>query len=304
MPITAKIIKDSISPNGKRITTFELEFPRWILAEVNTHRMLSKNAASSRAVPVESSLAMIEADPAMPIHWGSNNAGMVSKAELDDLRKDAAKGTWLAACASAVSHARVLSDKVGINGHKQWVNRLVENFSYTKQVLTGTEYANLFWLRDHPDAQPEFKDLAHKAKLAYDESVPTLLQPGEWHLPYVDFVDGKYFVSGEEVDLQTAKEVSASCCAQVSYRKLDESIEKARKIFGMLNLTSKEQPPHFSPAEHQATPMQPITSYYRADWELGVTHMTRNGDLWSGNFCGWIQYRQVMMQVNGIECMG
>jgi hypothetical protein len=228
---------------------------------------------------------------------------MVSKQELDETRKEAAISIWEAAVKNACAFARVASDKLGINGHKQWVNRVIETYSFTKQVITGTEWANFFWLRDHPDAQPEFQELARCAKEAMELSKPHFLKAGEWHLPYVtaEFDDTgiSYWLDKDtQVDLETAKQISASCCAQVSYRKLDDSIEKAKKIFGMLNIGSKDKPQHVSPVEHQATPMQGrgLINIPKepGSWEDGVTHLRKDLSLWSGNLKGWVQYRQLI----------
>ncbi len=299
--ISVTVIADSISPSGVRLTTFEFVFPRLLLPEVNTHRMLSKNAASSRAVPAEAAIQAILDNPAMPTHWGENNAGMVSNKELDGVKLESAKAIWIAAAQAAVSFTKIAGAKLGINGHKQWVNRISETYSFTKQVITGTEWANFFWLRDHPDAQPEFQELAKCARIAYSRSEPKTLYPGQWHLPYVDFDGVEYKSDGNTIDLETAKKISASCCAQVSYRKLDDSVEKALKVFGMLNIGSEDKPQHVSPIEHQATPMQaggvgtgvnlPENFY---SWEKGITHARRDFTLWSGNLCGWIQYRQLV----------
>lgn len=294
--ISAKIIADSVNSSGDRITSYELEYPRWILAEVDTHRMLSKNTASSRAMPVDSVLDQVENSPAMPVEWGANNPGMVSRTLLDDLKAKAAAGLWRAAAHAAASFARVLGDKFGLNVHKQNVNRLIETFTMSKTVMTGTEYANFFNLRNHGDAQPEFHELAKCMQQARDQSVPVKLFPGQWHLPYVDLVEGKYYASGVELDLETAKKVSASCCAQVSYRKLDDSVDKAVRVFDMLNLSDPEyRQKHSSPIEHQATPMDDYSRPFSADtWQPGVTHVRRDGSLWSGNLRGWVQYRQLI----------
>ena len=295
--ISATIIADSINGNGDRLVTYEFVYPRWILAEVDTHRILSKNSASSRAVPVASMFEQIENSPAMPVHWGENQPGMTSKVELDFLKKESAKLMWVSAAKTMVSFARILSDKMGINGHKQWVNRLCENFTFTKTVITGTHWENFFWLRHHPDAQPEFQELARCAYEARQLSTPTLLRPGEWHLPYVQFKDGQYWVDELTiVDLETAKMISVSCCAQVSYRKLDDSIEKARKIFDMLNIGSNVKPAHASPLEHQGTPMNVFESmpFFPSTWEEGITHVRKDCTMWSGNLCGWIQFRQLI----------
>jgi hypothetical protein len=296
--IKATIIKDSIGPDGIRLITYELEYPRFVHSEVMTHCMLEKNAASSRAVPVESALSMIETTPAMPVEWGANNAGMVSKSLLDDTRREAAEGLWLSAMKTVVSYARVMADKTGINAHKQIVNRMCEPWVMMKTVMTGTEWSNFFWLRHHLDADPTFRELARVMLEAKHASIPTLLQPGQWHLPYVEF-DGTNYKTGDQiVDLETAKKISASCCAQVSYRKLDDSVEKALKIYDMLNIGSTDKPAHASPLTHQGTPMQAMTKDINTGnvgtWESGVTHMRRNGSLWSGKFQSWIQHRQLV----------
>lgn len=299
--IKATIIKDSINRQGNRFITYELEYPRFFHSEVMTHCMLEKNAASSRAIPVESMLKLIEETPAMPIEWGENNPGMVSKKLLDGLRESMAKSIWVAASKAAVSFARVMGAKEGINAHKQIANRMTEPYQFMKTVMSGTEWENFFWLRNHPDAQPEFQELARCMFEAKTQSVPTLLEPGEWHLPYVDVVDGKYFSGTIEIPLETAKKISASCCAQVSYRKLNDSIEQAEKVFGMLNLESEDKPAHASPICHQGTPMVynsfPDTNNPNnpATWEDGITHMRRDFSLWSGKLQGWIQYRQTFV---------
>jgi hypothetical protein len=293
--IWCRIIADSISLGGHRITTFETNFPRWILAEVNTHRELSKNAASSRAVPVGSSIDMILENPAVPVHFGANNPGMVSNVALEGIQLEGAKGMWDSAMRSAVNFARVMSDKAGINGHKQWVNRVIENYTFTRQVITGTKWNNFFWLRDHPDAQPEFRELAHCMHTAYKETTPSVLEAGQWHLPYVDFDGSNYLVGDEVYDLDTAIKISASCCAQVSYRKLDMSIDKVTSIYDKLNIGSTDKPQHVSPTEHQATPIPlNVKPFETNTWVDGITHVRRDGILCSGNLTGWIQYRQLI----------
>jgi Thymidylate synthase complementing protein len=303
--ISATVICDSVGgPFGKRMTTFVFEFPRWILAECNTHKILSKGASSSRAIPIQTAIEAVVAHPAIPIHFGKNNPGMSSKKELEGLELEAAKKIWQEAIDSALNIARVASDKMGIDGHKQWVNRIFENYTFTKQVISGTEWSNFFWLRNHPDAQPEFRELARCAQEAYQLSVPQRLNPGQWHLPFVATKETKnefglpeyaYLAeNGSEIDLDTAKMISVSCCAQVSYRKLDDTLEKAKKIFDMLHIGSETDPSHSSPLEHQATPIgHHVFVQNTLHWEQGVTHMDRDGRLWSANLCGWIQNRKL-----------
>ncbi len=157
MTVSAKVIKDSISPDGVRITTLELEYPRIIHSELMTHRVFSRNSASSRAIPVSKVIELVESNPAMPVHWGKNQAGMQAKEELDDLNKEAVRQLWLEAAKQAVSIAKVMAD---IGGHKQVVNRILEPFQHMKVVVTSTEWANWDWLRDHPDADPTIHALA------------------------------------------------------------------------------------------------------------------------------------------------
>lgn len=293
--ISAKIIKDSISPTGNRLWTYELVYPRIIHSEVMTHCILEKNAASSRAVPVEVAMKLIEENPAMPSEWGSNNAGMVSNEPLSDIQREAAIALWKEAARSAVSFARVMSDKNGINAHKQIGNRIAENYTFMKTVMSGTEWENFFWLRDHPDADPTFHELAAVMNIARAKSTPIALQPGEWHVPYVEYRNKKYWAaSNEEIPLDIALKISVSCCAQASYRKLDDSVEKAIKVFDKLNIGSDTEPAHASPLTHQGTPMTNFDGSVIGNWPQGVTHLRRDGSYWSGKFQGWIQYRQLI----------
>lgn len=290
--ITAKIIADSISEAGKRLTTFEIEYPRFIHSEFMTHRALSKNAASSRAIPISVTIKNILDDPAIPVFWGKNQSGMTAKEELDDtLLKDRvwskleinsispyngidadeyevqqtdlqyAKTLWLDARDSAIYYAQKLSD-LGL--HKQITNRILEPWVNIKVVVSGTEWANFFHLRCHPDAQPEIHELANIMFAEYNNSIPKTLYFKEWHLPYVTDDDlNKY-------SIEDCIKLSASLCAQVSYRKSDESLDKALLIYDRLVMS---KPVHASPFEHQAWPS--------ADEKFR-----------SGNFFGWNQYRQ------------
>jgi len=294
--IIARMVKDSINSSGVRLRTFELEYPRFIHSELLTHRVLSKNSSSTRAIPVKRAIEIVQENTAMPIHWGENNPGMQSRQELDEQRKTEARKSWIEVRDVVIQHVRTMSDPTGINGHKQWAGRPLETFSFIKVVLTGTELGNLWHLRDHADAQPEFRELVRIMQQVSKQSVAQNLVAGQWHLPYIDLIDGKYYVSGEQVSLDVAKKVSASCCAQVSYRRLDESIEKAQEIFEMLHVGDDSgQPAHASPLEHQATPMDSYSVPFSPQtWQPGVTHVRKDGSLWSGNLRGWIQHRQLI----------
>ena len=288
--ITAKIIADSVSPEGIRMTTMEIEYPRFILAELNTHRMLSKNSASSRAIPVKAMHDHIRENTAGPVYWGKNQAGMKAKEALDLEDTIEAMMIWEHARDSAIEYSQELAE---LEVHKQITNRITEPWMTMKTVISGTEWANFFWLRAHADAQPEIHELATKMRDAYLNSIPVDMNPLDWHLPYVTTRRNErgvieYF-DANEVWLTTneARIISASCCAQVSYRKSDDSVEKAKKIFAQL---IESQPCHASPVEHQATPMFRPDSFA----DLGTTHIDRSGQAWSGNLRGWVQFRKLI----------
>lgn len=299
--ITAKIIADSISTNGVRITTMELNYPRFIHSEFMTHRMFSRNASSSRAIPVEKMLQQVRENPAMPIHWGKNQPGMQaeeecnSRVQLDwDYYNDCEViGTREDAWKEAAQQACSTSHRLNFAGyHKQIVNRLTEPFQHIKVIVTATEYDNFFKLRCHEDAQPEMYELARCMKEAMENSIPKELGKSEWivnnwHLPYVN-------VDKEELGLEPdiAVKCSVARCARVSYLNHDNSspsIEKDIDLYSKLLEAG-----HMSPFEHQATPMDFAKDTYELAWEKGVTHKDRKDNFWSGNFRGFLQYRQLL----------
>lgn len=296
--ITAKILAYSIAPNGQKIVSWELEYPRFIHGEFMTHRLFSRNAASSRAIPVKSMIAQVMAKPAAPVHWGKNQPGMQAQEELEDYEMAHVMLMWEEAAYEAAMSAGAM-DAMG--AHKQIVNRLLEPFQTMKTVMTATCMDNFFWLRNHEDAQPEIKELARLMWEALNSEDPVTLQPGDWHVPY--FGEG-YWLKGCGISLEDALAISSSCCAQVSYRRLDDTLEKAQMIFKRL---VESEPVHASPFEHQATPIAEYKFQHgfaydfevnlRSDsetWEAGITHFDRAGNFWSGNFIGWIQFRQTI----------
>lgn len=302
--IEAKVICDSVNPNGTRITTFELIYPRFIHSELMTHRVFSRNSASSRAIPISAMLDAISANPAEPVHWGKNQAGMQAKEELDQPQKVRVQALWREAVDAVVAISQRMADE---GAHKQVANRITEFAQHMKIVLTSTQYENWFWLRDHTDADPTIKALAEAMNSAYSNSIPCNLRFGEWHLPYVRCIEvwpmtvggrdkGKqlYFANGQEISLEEAKMISASCCAQVSYRKSDGSLEKAKVIFDRL---IESEPVHASPVEHQAmcfNSKKIWDIFPESTWAEGITHIDREGWYWSGNFKDWIQHRQLI----------
>lgn len=267
MAVSAKVVADS-KFGSTRLITLEIELHRFVLPELNTHRALSRNFQSSRAVPVEKMIEQVRNNPAIPLHWGKNEPGMVANEELDNTiirdsnctDMECAKYYWNCAADDAAGHAEGLV----LHGvHKQIVNRLLEPFMWTRGVTTATldAWQAFLKLRNHKDAQPEIKVLAVEIEKAIEESEPVELKEGWWHTPYYDSGFWTPFHLDEDCTdnpafLDEAIQISASCCAQVSYRKLDDSLEKAKKIYDMLNLPENgvypEDPPHFSPTEHIA----------------------------------------------------
>lgn len=314
--ISVKVLADSISEKGDRITSFELEYPRFLHCELMTHRVLSKNSSSSRAIPIGSMIEYTTKNMAMPVFWGKKKKGMQATEEIDPYL---AKSLWVNSFQNAVQ-SLLKMDEVLL--HKQIANRIIEPYQMMKVVLTGTDFDNFFNLRFHKDTLPEFVMLVHKMYEAATESSPKKLRAGEWHLPYVEISqaedpeDTYYFyyekdTSGTETDgymyevrlsLEDAKKWSTSHCASVSYRTEQLSRSKVMSIFDML---VKADVVHSSPLEHQATPIR--LSKWSMDgrldinliddvetWEEGITHLKRSGELCSGNLTGYIQHRHLI----------
>lgn len=312
MTIRAQIIEDSISEQGKRLITFLLFYPRFIHAELMTHRVFSRNASSSRAIPFLKLLRMIRKDPAMPVHWGANQSGMQANAELTGWRLWAVKKVWIMAMWIMTSIA-YLAYLCGV--HKQIVNRMVEPWSHITVVLTATEYANWFALRNHPDAQPEIRQLALFMKRAMHRSVPRQLQPGEWHLPFVKQNAGSIdrqaainritanqvlrVVPSEPQILDILRKVSVARCARTSYVTHEGKVTTVDEDFALHERLLGAQPLHASPAEHQATP-DTQSVYENTLIEGGdKEELIASGLDWDhpelhGNFVGWIQYRKTL----------
>ena len=205
--ISATIIAHSKSVvDGSEVLTYECEVHRYVWAECLTHRLFSRNAASSRAIPVAKMIELVENSPAVPIHWGKNRAGMQAKeehnhvVELDwDSWEDLGiwgtrEQAWFEARDNGILKAHSFNEA---GYHKQIVNRLLEPFQMIKVVVTATEWDNFFWLRFHDKAQPEIYELARCMLAAKKRSVPEVLNVGEWHTPYVGHLrteDGLQYV--------------------------------------------------------------------------------------------------------------
>ena len=283
--ISAKVICDSISPSRVRLTTLELQYHRFVHSEMMTHRMFSRNASSSRAIPTTKMLEQIRSNPAMPIHWGKNQAGMQAREELSEIEIDVVKSDWNYASKRMAEIATLMSE---MDLHKQIVNRILEPFQWIKVIVTATEWDNFFKLRLHKDAQPEMMVLAEHMKKAMDESIPVELHPGDWHLPYVNLAD--FDDSGAPIS--EAIKCSVARCARISFLNHDNSTPNIEKDIALADMLLAAG--HCSPFEHIATPMDFAKDTFELAWENGVTQKDRDNNFWSGNFRGFLQYRQLL----------
>ncbi|MBV9439964.1 MAG: FAD-dependent thymidylate synthase [Candidatus Eremiobacteraeota bacterium] len=272
MGFSARVLLDSVSPGGIRLTTMEVRYPRFVHAEVMTHRVFSRNAASSRSVPVRRMIDAVRADPAMPVWWGRNQSGMQARAEIDDAARAVAEAEWRAALADALAHAERLV-AADVNLHKQLVNRLLEPFAWITVILTATEWTNFFAQRAHEDAQPELQHVATLMRDARDASSPEPVELGEWHTPLL--ADDER----SSLPLDARLQISVARCARVSYLSHDGTRDHARDIELYERLLGGGANGHWSPFEHVATPLS-------------------DRDGWSGNFRGWEQFRKRFPQEN------
>jgi thymidylate synthase ThyX len=279
----------------------QLRYPRCIHAEVLTHRVFSRNSSSSRAIPVKRLIQDVIDDPFIPVHWGKNEPGMQAREEHDAdigvyLPIEAAsfgysreKG-WLVARDYAVEFAKAFAES---GYHKQLVNRLLEPFAHINVVVTSTQWANFFSLRDHEDAEPHIALLAKAMKEARDASKPDMLKYNEWHLPYI-MEEDREWVKNQEIktisyphvggmdDMMLIK-MSVARCARVSYLTHDgikPNIENDLKLYDRL---VGSIPLHASPAEHQATP--DMIALHSREFITPELH---------GNLIGWKQFRKLL----------
>jgi thymidylate synthase ThyX len=290
--ITAKTIlrsRNAAAPE-KVLSTLLLRYPRFIHAELMTHRAFSRNAASSRAIPVKKIIDDILADTAMPIHWGKNQKGMQASEQHDatiELRQNindehlSNAQAWFVARDHAIEVARAF-DAAGY--HKQVVNRLLEPFMHITVLVSATEWDNFLELRDHPDAEPHIQMLAREVRACLDDdSTVQDLEPGDWHLPFVTELEIQNLFTQDWLKLAVAR------CASTSYKTVDGfdmTIERAVELHDRLVAA---RPIHASPAEHVAMADgadrigYPNDFYYR--WHTQNQH---------GNFVGFRQYRHTL----------
>jgi thymidylate synthase ThyX len=294
--IQAKIIADSLNPQRDRLTTFIVTFPRIILAEFNTHRMFSRNSASSRAIPFEKMVKSVEENPFIPIAWQKQHKGMQGTEYFTDTTTiERNKQDWLYARDEAIITANTMT-LTGVT--KQLCNRLLEPFMWHTVIITSGKEGleNFFNLRNHEAAEIHIQELAKRMLEVYNESTPKQLQTDEWHIPFSD----KLYNASNSFKLK----VSTARCARVSYTVVGEegkehSYENDIKLHDKLLESG-----HFSPFEHCAKAMsdeeyksfikgQFIVTHSESDYEdLGEFSNSSKG--WCNNFKGFIQYRYLI----------
>jgi thymidylate synthase ThyX len=244
--IYAKVIADSITGSGDRLTTIEVQMHRFVLAEFNTHRVFSRNSSSSRAIPIKKQIERIQKDPAFPVAWGINQAGMQAERNLSISRSRKARWIWKRASKKAIKSAKLLDD-LGV--HKQITNRILEPFMWHTVIVSSTDWEGFFEQRCNKLAQPEIREVALAMQYAYSKSVPDFITTGEYHLPYLQ---------PEEYRLDDNLKMKACIarCARVSYltHNNEKSLLKDIQLFEKLVTAD---PPHWSPMEHVATPITP-----------------------------------------------
>lgn len=304
----ARIIADSISPDGVRLTTVESNWWRSLLAEVNTHRDKSRNSASTRAIPIEKQLRRVIHDPHIPVSWPCEQSGMQGGAELSATDQALAEGFVLGGhqvmtnmvqqYLDAVAASYPDLDAEGLKSHtlhKSVLGRYLEPWMWQKVILTATEWLNFFAQRatEFSDgAQAEFRATADAILEAMEASTPVEVDWGEWHLPYIQKVDwewaqaraddgladGTIMYDGEDVHLiarSLVKQVSVARCARVSYLTQLGDRDPVEDL-GLFKRLATARPMHASPFEHVACP---ATKGEIAEHKV------------LGNLYGWHQFR-------------
>ena len=293
--ISARIIADSLNEQGNRLTTFVLTFPRIVLAEFNTHRMISKNSASSRAIPFEKMVKMVEEDPFIPIKWMKDHKGMqgteyfTKKKDISDLTAQ-----WINARDNAVKAAEDLSDG-GLT--KQLCNRLLEPFMWHTVIATGTEWENFFALRAHGDAEIHIQELAYRMLDEYNAHTPKQLKAGEWHIPFGDKIEISRITASTLGDTDSSDyiiraqlRIATARCARISYLNFEGNDDLGADVRLHNRLLESG---HMSPFEHCAKAMS------RSEYYDSAELSEKPG--WSGNFHGFIQYRKMLAGENKID---
>lgn len=312
-PIYAKVIADSISPDGVRLTTWEKCHHRWVLAEENTHATPAKNSGSSRARPIGKVIEDVRTRPAIPVVWASEKRGMQGGEPVSDEVAAVARVKWDKHREATIALGFELRE-LGV--HKSITNRLLEPHMMHVSVWTATAIENYFDQRVHPDAQAEIEAVARLMRDARNASVPVEIGPGEFHLPYIRDEDREQVkfhaaekVSGDPVaelvhaigPEQTLARISAGRVARTSYlthdgrRDLSEDLRLYRDLAD--NRLAANEPPHWSPLEQVATPCPENRQEAPLALPGGSTYPTSHLPK-VGKFTGWLSMRHVVEAEN------
>lgn len=259
------------------LSTLLLTYPRFIHAEFMTHRVMSRNAASSRAIPFEKQLAALRADPAMPLHWGAHQKGMQADNQIDETER--AVEIWTSAMDHAIAHAEEMHR---LGAHKQVVNRIIEPFTHIKVLVSATEWDNFLALRNHPAAEPHMQLLAKAIQEQLEEAPIQTLDPGHWHLPFVDYSPD------DDADLLDGLiPLCVARCASTSYKTVDNFDMTMEKAMELHDQFVHSRPQHASPLEHAALldGRNPSGNNGHGLWNNPEQH---------ANFVGFRQYRHMV----------
>jgi hypothetical protein len=273
----------------KILSTLLLRYPRPIHAEFMTHRVMSRNAASSRAIPVKKLIQDVRQDPFVPLHWGANQKGMQADQQLTGWTRWMVYLLWMAGMWIMTSIA-LLASRLG--AHKQIVNRLIEPWAHITVVVSSTEWSNFLALRDHKDAEPHIQILAQEVRKELDrtDNIQTLIA-GMWHLPFGTEKFQNQELNGEEYEAALQLEIkrSVACCASTSYKTVDGFDMTFEKAIELHDKLVGSAPLHASPAEHVAQADSELVGMVEGTgiecWENQREH---------GNFEGFRQYRKML----------
>ncbi|SES36134.1 Thymidylate synthase complementing protein [Lentzea xinjiangensis] len=293
---SAVVIADSTCEGSVRLTTMEIRFHRFILPQLNSHRVFSRNSSSSRAIPVSRQLANLGDQRAAPLSWPAEKRGMQGGLALEDPTE--AQAIWHDLGKVATEAAEALQ-ATGL--HKSVTNRVLEPFMWHTSVVTSTAWGNFFLQRDSELAQPEVRALAQAMAVALAGSTPRQLRAGEWHLPYVSERDAGLADSPFDDQPDLLPRISAARCARTSYLTHDGRSDPSADLKLFDKLISAD-PPHWSPLEHVATPWPEnraqgelrFTDRHGARQELPLTHLPR-----VGNLLGWRSLRTEVEAAQG-----
>lgn len=308
---SVEVLEDSVNLYGDRLTTFKLTFPRFILAELNTHRMFSRNSASSRAIPPDDTydedgnivkkglITKVKEDPFVPLTFNSRVKGMGVGAALDEASSGRAESVWRDAAQQAVYLSQELCD-IGLD--KSRINRLLEPYMWHTAIVSATDWANFYALRNHLGAQPEFQMLAAMMQDAHEASEPVRMSQG-WHLPMVSAEERQ---NASPLDWDKLKKTSAGRVARVSYDTQDNFEPQSASVERADALANNG---HFSPFEHVARPITEreakaateLVENYRAWCEFyKQPYDSKYADsfYYRANFRGWVQMRYSLPHEN------